>query len=147
MRDCLTVATAFAWFLIRTTRTPRQIMGTLVWIALLASLNEAVAQRPIEDTSANSWFLGCKACVEGRMNDARLVGIGNFCSGVIHALAYVGEALPPAVQYCAPPTSTAQQLARVVLTYIEARPQRMHEDFRLLVIEALHDSWPCNSRG
>jgi hypothetical protein len=27
--------------------------------------------------------------------------------------------------------------------YVEARPQRMYETFFQLVIEALHDAWPC----
>jgi hypothetical protein len=38
---------------------------------------------------------------------------------------------------------TFPQAARVIVRYIEARPQRMHESFVSLVIEALHDAWPC----
>jgi hypothetical protein len=38
---------------------------------------------------------------------------------------------------------TNTQIVRVVVVYIERRPQRMHENFKDLVLEALHDAWPC----
>jgi Ssp1 endopeptidase immunity protein Rap1a len=98
-----------------------------------------------EDTSANSVFLGCKAFAEDRVTNARLVNLAGFCAGVVHALGYAGKILPPEYQSCVPPTSDARQLARVVVKYIEARPQRMHEDFRDLTMEAFHDAWPCKS--
>src|SRR5205809_456229 len=98
------------------------------------------AQPPTEDTSANSVFLGCKAFVEGRSASTQLLMAGgNFCSGVVHGLASVGQYLtPPEWQSCVPAASDARQLARVVISYIEARPQRMHEDFRVLTLEAFH---------
>jgi hypothetical protein len=33
----------------------------------------------------------------------------------------------------------------VVVAYIERRPQRMHEDFGVLAVEALHEAWPCKN--
>jgi hypothetical protein len=33
----------------------------------------------------------------------------------------------------------------VVLAYIQRRPQRMHEDFQDLAIEAFHEAWPCKA--
>jgi Rap1a immunity proteins len=108
-------------------------------------IGSATAQSVQEDTSANSVFLGCKAFVENRATNAQLVSAANFCSGVVHALGYAGKTLPPEYQSCVPPTSDARQLARVVVNYIEAQPQRMHEDFRALVLEAFHNAWPCKS--
>jgi hypothetical protein len=111
-----------------------------------ALIGSATAQSNVqEDTSANLAFLGCKAFAEGRATNAQLVNAAGFCSGVVHGLAYVGNVLPPEYEFCAPPTSTARQLARVVINYIEARPQRMHEDFRMLTLEAFHYAWPCKS--
>ena len=104
------------------------------------------AQTPTPDTSANSVFLGCKAFSEDRVTSSQLNQLGNFCSGIVHGLAGVGQQLtPPEWQSCVPSTSTARQLARVVISYIEARPQRMHEDFRRLTLEAFHYAWPCKS--
>ena len=117
-----------------------------VAVAFFVAIASAEAQSPpTEDTSANPVFLGCKAFAEDRATNVRLVNMAHYCSGVVHALAYVAEVLPPEHQSCTPPTSTAQQLARVVVRYIEARPERMHEDFRVLTLEAFHDAWPCKS--
>lgn len=38
---------------------------------------------------------------------------------------------------------TVNQQVRVVVAYIDARPNRLHEDFRILALEALKDAWPC----
>jgi hypothetical protein len=37
---------------------------------------------------------------------------------------------------------TTVQQVRVVVSYVEARPERMHESFRLLAFEALQAAWP-----
>ncbi len=122
-----------------------QIVRAVVWAALIVSASEATAQQPTEDTSANAVFLGCKGLVEDRAPTAQLNALANFCSGVVHGLAYIGNTLPPEQQSCPPAASTARQLARVVVNYIEAHPQRMHEDFRWLTLEAFHYAWPCKS--
>jgi hypothetical protein len=44
---------------------------------------------------------------------------------------------------CAPDNAPTGELMRVVLEYIELRPQRLHEPFMKLVQEALRDKWPC----
>ena len=38
---------------------------------------------------------------------------------------------------------TIDQIVSVVVQYIDARPNRMHERFRTLAFEALSDAWPC----
>ena len=108
-----------------------------------ALIGSATAQSNVQ--GVNLAFLGCKGFVEDQAKNAELVSAANFCSGVVHGLAYVGKILPPEQQSCAPPTSDARQLARVVINYIEAHPQRMHEDFRMLTLEAFHQAWPCKS--
>jgi hypothetical protein len=42
---------------------------------------------------------------------------------------------------CAPENTTNSKLIRVVLEYIEVRPQRMNEEF--MIVEALRRAWPC----
>src|SRR5262245_18470298 len=118
----------------------------VVSATLFVSATEATAQELL-DTSADGMFSGCKAFVEGRATSSKLYAEGNFCSGAVHALAGVGEYLsPPEWQSCIPANSTGVQLARVVINYIEARPQRMHEDFILLTLAAFHYAWLCKSR-
>jgi hypothetical protein len=117
---------------------------SIMLAALIAAAAEASAQtRNSQDTSANAVFLGCKAFTEGRGTTQEQYMLGNYCSGVVFGLSYIGNVMPPEWRYCAPAGSSGQQLARVVVNYIEARPERMHEDFRLLTLEAFHYAWPC----
>ena len=139
-----TIACSFAQLII-ITGAPR-LMRVVIWAALIVSASEAAAQLPAGDTSANAIFRGCKAFVEGRAADAQLYGLGNFCAGIVIGLASVGQDLSrPEWQSCAPGTTNAQQLARVVVDFIEAHPERMRDDFRGLTLEAFHDAWPCKS--
>jgi Rap1a immunity proteins len=137
-----TITCAFAQ-LIAITGAPR-LMGSIVWAALVMSASGAAAQLPAGDTSANAIFSGCQALVEGQTRNAQLYALGNFCGGIVIGLASVGQQLSlPEWQSCAPATSNAQQLARVVVDYIRAHPERMREDFKRLTLEAFHDAWPC----
>jgi hypothetical protein len=128
-------------------------MKASISVAIAALLNcpalivSAAAQPATKgDASANAMFRGCKAFVEGRATDAQLYGLGNFCAGIVMGLASVGQDLSrPEWQFCAPATTDAQQLARVVVDFIEAHPDRMREDFKRLTMEAFHNAWPCES--
>jgi len=120
--------------------------AVLVFLAFGSTVDAQPANQ--SDTSASAWYQACKAFVERRL-DANSVAFGNFCSGVVHGLAFVGPTLLPEMKFCAPPTSDANQLIRVVLQYVDAQPQRMHEDFRQLALEAFRNAWPgpCKSSG
>jgi hypothetical protein len=113
----------------------------LIAAALLALGTTVAAEQP-DYRSANAWFLGCKAFAENNARTVELMVDGSYCGGIVHGLSAVSQVLPPKMQYCAPVTSTASQLMRVVVRYIEAQPQRMHEDLRQLVLEAFHNAWP-----
>src|SRR5262245_40957951 len=66
-----------------------------------------------------------------------------ICVGIIAGLSAVGKDLPPGASWCGRQNVTIEQMVRVVVAYIERRPQRMHEDFRQLAVEAFHEAWPC----
>src|SRR5262245_33635364 len=107
------------------TGAPRQVRA-VIWAALILSASEAAAQQPTGDTTANGIFRGCEALVEGQTTYQQLYGLGNFCAGIVIGLASVGQDLSrPEWQSCAPPTSNVQQLAGVVVDFIEAHPDRM----------------------
>jgi hypothetical protein len=59
-----------------------------------------------------------------------------YCVGLLEGLDYEG------VQ-CRPREVTLGQIVRVVVHYTDSRPARLHEDFRVLAIEAMKSSWPC----
>jgi Rap1a immunity proteins len=44
---------------------------------------------------------------------------------------------------CAGRGGAGAEGVRVVIKYIEARPERMQEPFGKLALEALEEAWPC----
>ena len=68
---------------------------------------------------------------------------GLFCLGVITALLDTVSLMAPKYRFCRPATATYGQAVRVVISYIEAHPQDMHEDYTGLAMVALLEAWPC----
>jgi len=96
---------------------------------------------------------GCRALMDDRVNTSRIFDAG-YCAGMIDAIGFMGDALswqalalPKEIRqnFCisAPLTVTIKQAVRIVVAYIDARPDRMHEPFSQLAIEALRTVWPC----
>ncbi len=61
-----------------------------------------------------------------------------FCLGVFHGMTVVTGSV-----MCIPNNVVTVQAVRVMVRYMEARPQKMHEPFVVLALEALQDAWPC----
>ena len=66
-------------------------------------------------------------------------GDATFCLGVVQGFAKGCQ--PMGVPFQSLDMVTFNQMLRDVIAYIEARPQRQHEDFVPLAIEALEAAW------
>jgi Rap1a immunity proteins len=62
-----------------------------------------------------------------------------FCAGTITAIL----GLRTSFVICVPSNVAKGQVLQAILRYVEARPQRVQEEFGPLAIEALRDAWPC----
>ena len=84
--------------------------------------------------SAKSYLPGCKDYLhhEGNVFSGR-------CVGVVEGLGMLRDAHI----FCAPEFATTDQFIRLIVLYIEDRPERTQEDFRLLALEALRQAFPC----
>lgn len=90
--------------------------------------------------SANSYLPGCRDfIVDNWAGGAREAYQRGQCSGFIAGLIYEAAG----TSFCMPPGVTYEQGVRIVIAYIEARPQRLQESFGLLAREALMAVWPC----
>jgi hypothetical protein len=85
--------------------------------------------------SANQMLSGCKGLLDRNMTGISMFNQG-YCIGFLVGLGY-------GVAFCQPQGVTSGQVVAVVVKYIEARPERMHEPFGKLAIEALIAAWPC----
>ena len=158
----LGVATAGFWFL----RTGRQSLGIRVMLTFTAVMDARVCVREetmfllarytvaaavflsasaasaVEDAtlSADRMLPACRAFVAERApREIDGVFAAGRCIGLMQGLGFASRLLGA----CPPDEVTVAQRARVAVTYVEARPDRMHEDFRALAVEAMREAWPC----
>jgi hypothetical protein len=124
----------------------RRIAITSALLMALSITGSAAQQRDLN--SANYHLPGCKGFIDPRSTSSLGTEIG-FCVGAVEAIAFMvtGKLAIKGNWRCAniPAGVTIGQLVRVVVQYIEAQPQRMHQSFNLLALEALVATWPCDN--
>lgn len=62
-----------------------------------------------------------------------------ICIGIVDGLSFQSPGI------CTPSGVTIAQGIRVVIKYIDDRPERLNENFKTLVLEALRAAWPCKN--
>jgi hypothetical protein len=84
---------------------------------------------------AEFYLPGCKDFIAGRTN---------FDSGRCVGAVEVLDALNLDTKlFCVPEATNNLARVRIIVAFIEARPERAKEDFRLLANEAMAKAWPC----
>jgi hypothetical protein len=123
-------------------------------IALVALIVAAATTAEAQDTqSADTIIRGCRSLVsDSTIDDPTDSFLAGICAGTIDGLAYEASILklssasaPHAEVFCIPKEIKIDQQIRVVVKYIDARPERMHERFALLALLALIEACPCQS--
>jgi hypothetical protein len=111
---------------------PEFVMSKLLW-------QQPDRPMPSFYTTAKEWLPACEAYI----GEGWTWGLADFCATMVAGQARLGRTSN--AWGCAEASSdiTRKQGVRVVVRYIEARPQRMDESFLRLAFEALADAWPC----
>jgi hypothetical protein len=115
-----------------------QFLRGIVLIAALTLNGGAAAAEP-DLHSANYMMPACRALVAS--DASKYLFLQGYCAGVINGLGYMGQLYG----VCLPEGVTAEQSVSVVIKYFDERPARLHENFRLLALEALQAVWPCKN--
>jgi Rap1a immunity proteins len=103
--------------------------------ALLDSVAHAGPPAKARIFSADFYLSGCKDFISGK---------SNFFSGRCVGAVEVLDALNSDTKlFCPPEDIDNLQRVRTIVSYIDARPERKSEDFRLLANEAMAKAWPC----
>jgi hypothetical protein len=113
--------------------------GVLYAVAILL-LALTMPARAEDTKSANYVLWGCKALLAGGEPTVGEAWSRGHCVGFIAGLVY---GTGGGTLVCQPEGVTIGQALAVVIKYIEARPQRMHEPFGVLAVEAMREAWPC----
>jgi len=114
-------------------------------MALSCSLcSSSVTAEETDIDSANALLPYCNYVGVDRQRGGYDVGWGvGLCLGIIVGISYVSDDMPEHLRSCRPDKVTNEQLVRVVISYVEARPERMHVNIKQLALEAFHRAWPC----
>jgi hypothetical protein len=74
-----------------------------------------------------------------------------YISGILDSqslwdyLVHVGKDYPQ-THYCLPDEATNSQVVQVVLKFLNDHPERLHEPANTLILEALHNAFPCKAK-
>ena len=107
-------------------------------VAILLALTMPASAQSNPQTSANEMLSGCKGLISDKTPPLREALRQGRCAGYVAGLVYARS-----VYLCEPEGATPEQGVRVVIKYIEARPERMQEPFGKLALEAPEEAWPC----
>ena len=113
----------------------RRRLALAILFALFGSAAQADPPATKRAYTAEFYLPGCKGFIAGRSDflSGRCVG----AIEVLDALSHDTKA------FCAPDDTNNLERVRIIVTDIEARPERMKDDFRLLANEAMAKTWPC----
>src|SRR5215469_18931932 len=121
------------------TRLP--VLGAIA--VMIFNFKVAVAEP--KQTSADYVMPGCRDAASlitfsNAAGSEEQVSLTSFCAGIVIGLSFMGQ--PYGI--CVPTGTTSQQVASIVVQYIDGQPARIHEDFNPLAVEALRANWPCS---
>lgn len=112
------------------------VLAILVGLSLASPFVSPSARAQQDTSSANYIMLGCEAFLLDPIPTSRLL-IAGVCAGIIDTLQVTNPNI------CLPAIATRRLLVRGVVSYINAIPARLHENFIQLASEALEQTWPC----
>jgi Rap1a immunity proteins len=117
----------------------------LLGVAVAALVAQPIDAQQPDTNSANYLLPACKNFLAtGDSRPTTSAFYQGVCVGTVDTLHLLIRILPETpFRSCPPNQVTTGQELRVIIAYIEARPQRMHENFRILAIEAMREAWPC----
>lgn len=114
------------------------LRGIVLIAAMVTNCGAAFA---VDYNSANFIMAGCRASLlpVTEMPDEMMFQAG-WCMGLVRGAR---DILEPLNIVCVPFNVTNEQAVRIVVKYIDDRPQRQHESFSALVIAALGAAFSC----
>ena len=117
-------------------------MRTILAAAIVCFSLSVEAQ--VQIPSANHILPDCKKVIDRPRKpapeDAFHQGI---CIGIVFAVHELNPLLPVYMRFCMPADASLGQSIQVIVGYVDAQPERHHEQFITLALEGLQMEWPC----
>jgi hypothetical protein len=68
---------------------------------------------------------------------------GGRCLGILATLSFVSRVLPDNLKFCQPSGATPELMLQAIGAFMEANPDAVEQDFRLVALAAMRNKWPC----
>ena len=124
-------------------------------IIISLSLLSVIAVPVCSAESAEQMLSSCKAVTAATITESSVIFVETFESGVcwgafgtlIRALqALDSENRRPLLGVCLPAKATRTEIIAVFVEYSKRHPERYHEDFFLVALNAAHEAFPCAAK-
>lgn len=110
-------------------------------LLLLPLAAQAQSANPFSGTMIEP---GCKAVVDGTRPPDLVAAVSyGLCEGTVSTVLLLATSLKDPARISRPNDATVAQAICVVLAYLDKNPQRLHELFSVLTVDALRAAWPC----
>ena len=114
------------------------MMRWITLVVLVCAMGSATAQLSDSIVATGPLLMGCRALVENDPNgDQMQMGA---CAGAIRAAVDISRSQRRA---CPPMNGVVIEAARVVIMFVDERPERKTEEFGPLTLTAIGYKWPC----
>ncbi len=142
------------WFWLEEINKDNNMKKLVILVSLLAVMT-AVSAMAVQ-RSGNDILVDCSNLTKTESTESlskeKILGVG-YCIGLIDGLVtfnYVYDTVlqlegqNDAIQMCLPERISTRQMAKVIVTYLEANPGRLQESGQALAAQALVTAYPCN---
>jgi Rap1a immunity proteins len=124
------------------------LIGAVVTVATLVTCGAVAYPALAADQPYNGIDLlaGCRVAATGAKPNADNALEVGICLGEVEALKWdAPDVSDDNFRSCVPQGVTRQQLAAVVVKFLEQNPDRQREPFEILALNALAGIWPCQT--
>jgi hypothetical protein len=122
--------------------------ATFALLAMTAPAS-ADADADADNPSGTMFYQSCIAAasiIEGNAPSDAL-DKASMCFGALTAIIKLEPFLKPEAAMCPPKGTkiTYAQMILVVVNYLKTHPEKLHQNFHMLAMLALHEAWPCTT--
>ena len=114
-------------------------MRSLLSISLLALASNMSAALAQDAASAQAMLPHCMAALKADTQSPT----GGRCMGIVATLSFVSRVLPDNLKFCHPNTATPAEIVQAISSFMDANPDAVGQDFRLIALAAMRNKWPC----
>jgi Rap1a immunity proteins len=114
-------------------------MCRLLLVSSLALTSNLAAAHAQDTASAQAMLPHCMAALKADTQSPT----GGRCMGIVATLSFVSRVLPDNLKFCHPNTATPAEIVQAISSFMDANPDAVGQDFRLIALAAMRNKWPC----